>query len=187
VIEVLETRLPGCLELQPAVYRDIRGSFVKPFALSEFESLGLSTTWRELFYSQSTSGVVRGLHFQEPPAAQDKLVQCIVGSVFDVVVDLRAGSPTFGEFEVFALDDEKCSAVYMPVGFAHGFATISTDATLAYLVSNEHDPTRDAGLRWDSLSIPWPVDRPVVSERDRGLPRFADYDTPFVFESSLSG
>lgn len=186
MIDVRQTRLDGCLELQPIVHRDRRGSFVKPYMHSEFESLGLSTTWRERFYSRSVRGVIRGLHLQEPPAAQDKLVHCVVGSVFDVVVDLRAGSPTFGEFEVFTLDDERWNAVYVPAGCAHGFATVSADAVVAYTVSTEHDPACDTGLRWDSIPIPWPVDQPLVSERDAGLPRFADYVTPFVYVGRAS-
>lgn len=182
MIEIRATRLPGCFELQPDVHRDRRGSFVKPYVHSVFEDLGLSTTWRERFYSQSVRGVIRGLHLQEPPAVQDTLVHCVAGSVFDAVVDLRAGSPTFGEFEAFTLDASRWTALYVPVGFAHGFAVLSADAVMTYTVSAEHNPACDTGPRWDSVDIPWPVDQPVVSGRDAGLPSLADYATPFVYE-----
>ncbi|MHB1953882.1 MAG: dTDP-4-dehydrorhamnose 3,5-epimerase family protein [Sulfobacillus sp.] len=183
MIEAHETRL-GCMELRPVIHTDERGLFVKPYAKSAFDSLGLCTSWCECFYSRSVRGVIRGLHLQEPPAAQAKLVLCVAGKVFDVVVDLRAGSPTFGEYESFTLDAQRWNAVYIPVGFAHGFATVSEYATVAYIVSSEHDPNRDAGVHWDSLSIPWPVDDPVVSERDDNLPPWADYVTPFNYQGS---
>lgn len=184
-MEVRLSRLHGCLELRPAAHRDDRGSFAKTFHASTFASLGLETEWKEHFYSVSARGVVRGLHFQVPPAAHAKLVCCLAGEVLDVVVDVRAGSPTFGEFEAFHLTADDMSAVFVPEGAAHGFAALTDGAVVAYAVSREHDPACDTGLRWDSVSgIPWPFEAPIVSPRDAALPLFDGFASPFTFEAA---
>lgn len=179
MIGVRPTSLAGCVELAPTVHRDDRGLFVKPFHASTFSALALPTDFREIFYSRSGRGVIRGLHFQIPPAAQDKLVYCVAGRVFDVAVDLRRGSPTYGRFETFSLDADDWSMVFIPAGFAHGFAAVSDDAVMAYAVTTEHDPGLDSGIRWDSLPIPWPPGDPVVSARDRALVPFDVFESPF--------
>jgi dTDP-4-dehydrorhamnose 3,5-epimerase len=178
-VRISETALPGCFLMQPVVRRDARGTLVKTFLESSFAAEGLPTRFPEQFFSQSRRGVVRGLHFQSPPAPQGKLVHCVAGEVFDVVVDLRAGSATYGEHVAAVLSSENWTGLYVPVGFAHGFAALSETATVAYLATGEYQPGTDGGVRWDSAGIDWPVDSPIVSDRDAQLPRLADLQTPF--------
>ena len=123
------------------------------------------------------------MHFQIPPCDHVKLVYCTAGSVFDAVVDLRQGSPHFGCFASIELSAEKGNAVYIAKGFAHGFCATSASATLIYKVSTVHSPAHDQGVRWDSVDIPWPTDHPIISDRDRKLPRLADFHSPFSYGS----
>jgi dTDP-4-dehydrorhamnose 3,5-epimerase len=126
--------------------------------------------------------VVRGLHFQTPPAAQDKFVFCASGSVTDYVLDIRRDSPTYGQFETFHLSAEDWTSLFIPIGFAHGFvATSDEDAVMAYYCSDEFDPATDSGVRWDSAGIDWQVQNPIISDKDQTLTPFADYDSPFTF------
>lgn len=183
-MQVKETSLPGCVEVHPPVFPDHRGLFVKAFQDTLFKELGLPTTFPEWACSHSARGVVRGLHFQFPPADQDKLVYCLSGEILDVAVDLRKGSPTFGAFETFRLDDREFRAVFVPKGFAHGFAAVSDRAVVSYLMSAEFSPEHDGGVRWDSLPIPWPVDDPILSEKDKGLPTVEEFDSPWTYEGT---
>jgi dTDP-4-dehydrorhamnose 3,5-epimerase len=179
-VEFRETGIAGCHLVVPTVHADDRGVLVKTYLESAFADRGLPTHFPEQFYSRSRRGVVRGLHVQLPPAAQDKLVCCVAGEVFDVVVDLRAGSPTYGRHASFSLTAEAWQLVYVPVGLAHGFAAVSDQATMAYLATAEYAPGTDGGIRWDSAGVDWPVDAPVVSTRDAGLPPLGEYRTPFT-------
>ena len=123
---------------------------------------------------------MRGFHFQVPPADHAKLVYCSSGAVFDAAVDLRVGSPTYGECFSLTLDAVEGRMLYLPSGVAHGFCATTADATLHYSVTSLHDPVRDSGIRWDSVGIAWPVDGvPVVSERDAGFARLDEFDSPF--------
>lgn len=185
-MEVRRSLLPGCVEIRPTMYRDERGTFAKPFHLSTFAALGLETVWKEHFYSVSSCGVVRGLHLQTPPAAQAKLVCCLVGAANDVVVDVRVGSPTYGKSASFRLTGDQMTAVFVPIGMAHGFAALADGTVIAYAVSAEHDPEHDTGIRWDSVpDIEWPREpQPVVSVRDRALPLLSDFVSPFTFDDS---
>jgi dTDP-4-dehydrorhamnose 3,5-epimerase len=178
-VDYEETTLPGCLILCPAVRSDSRGSFVKPFQASTFQALGLETGFTEQYWSVSIRGVVRGLHFQAPPSEHGKLVYCTEGEVFDVVVDLRRGTPTFGHHTTVPLSGENGRSLYVPRGCAHGFAVITGRATMIYNVTSEYDPGKDTGIRWDSVGIKWPVFDPIVSERDLSLPGFHDFNSPF--------
>jgi dTDP-4-dehydrorhamnose 3,5-epimerase len=186
-VNVTPTGLAGCVRLTPRVVPDDRGLFVKTFQSSVFNSLRLDADWREQFYSRSRRGVIRGLHFQRPPADHAKLVSCVRGRVFDVAVDLRKGSPTYGRAAGVELDDEGWEMLFIPSGFAHGFAALSDDAVMAYLTTSEHDPACDTGIRWDSAGIRWPVDEPIVSERDRALPALDGFDSPFLAEAVDAG
>lgn len=183
MIPVRSTALPGCIELHPPVHRDERGSFAKPFHASTFEALGLAAEWKELFYSVSERGALRGLHFQAPPADHAKLVCCLAGEIFDVVLDLRLGSPTYRQFETFHLPT--WAALFVPSGLAHGFVALTDGAVVAYAVTTEHDPACDAGIRWDSVpGIPWPNATPTVSARDAAFPALDDFVTPFIYEAA---
>ncbi len=176
-----DTKIPGCYEIIPRVLPDERGLFVKSFHRPLFAEHGLATDFAEAYYSLSRKGVLRGLHFQTPPQDHAKLVYCPAGEVLDAVVDLRAGSPTFGEYATFTLNDRSANIVYLPPGLAHGFWTLSDHALVMYQVTTVHAPEHDAGILWNSAGIPWPGDAPVISARDRSFPRLDALVTPFVF------
>ena len=173
--------LPGCFEIQPEIYRDDRGLFVKTFHVKFFEKNALQTIWSEEYYTVSKLGVLRGLHFQLPPHDHEKLIFCISGKVLDVVVDLRKGAPTFGEYVKIDLSAEKGNMIYIPKGMAHGFFCFSKEAILVYKVSSVYAPEFDSGIRWDSVGIDWPTDKPLISERDRGLTKFNEFVSPFTY------
>lgn len=182
MIELHETPLSGCFEVQPTVRGDERGAFIKTFQSSVFAEAGLETSYPEHFFSHSRKNVVRGLHFQLPPKDQHKYVFCTWGEVFDVAIDLRKGSPTYGRHHVFHLSAQKWNAAYIPKGFAHGFAVLSAEAVMGYFVSEEFVPDLDSGIRWDSLDIDWPVSSPILSAKDASLVAFEDWITPWSFE-----
>lgn len=176
------TNIPGCHLLQMDARHDARGSFAKTFHAPKFAELGLRTDWREEYYSTSRRDVVRGLHFQTPPADHAKLVFCLVGAVLDVVVDLRRGSPAFGRAQAFTLSGENARGLYLPTGCAHGFVATSEEAGMYYKVTSVHSPHNDAGIAWDSIGFDWPVAAPILSDRDRHHPVLADYASPFAFD-----
>lgn len=175
------TAIPGCFIVPLFHHGDARGEFVKVFQ-SSTSSPSVDLTIAELFWSRSTRGVVRGLHFQIPPHAHAKLVTIISGTALDVVVDLRVGSPAFGEPHAFTLDASSPVAIVVPVGCAHGFQATSGDATILYATSTEHVPEADRGIRWDTIGAPWPIADPIISARDAGFPALVDFDSPFRFE-----
>lgn len=172
--------LGGCYTLQPRVFQDLRGSFVKSLVASEFEARGLRTDFVEQYHSTSRAGVIRGMHFQVPPLDHAKLVYCASGAVNDVLLDLRYGSPTFGQSCAVALSCESGAAVYLPSGIAHGFIAVREPALMVYNVTAEYSSTHDTGIRWDSFGFDWGISSPIVSDRDRGLPTFASFTTPFA-------
>jgi len=180
-LTVWATEIPGCLELQLPCAEDERGRLVKPFQRSVFADAGLPADFVEQFYSRSRAGVLRGLHFQTPPRGLAKLVTCVAGDAWDVVLDLRAGSPAYGRHVEVGLSAARANAILIPEGCAHGFLA-GDDAVLAYWVTAEHSPDHDAGVRWDSAGIPWPLDgAPTVSARDAALPALSDFTTPFRY------
>jgi dTDP-4-dehydrorhamnose 3,5-epimerase len=158
---------------------DDRGHFLKLFERRAFAGLGLDPEVAEVFCSSSHRDVIRGLHFQLPPHAHAKTVVALSGRVHDVVVDLRTDSPAYGTPIGVDLDAEDGVGIHVPAGCAHGFQALTDDATLAYLVSTEHAPEHDTGIRWDSAGVAWPRPPSVVSERDAALPRLAAFDSPF--------
>jgi len=174
--------IAGCHEVQPRVMHDARGSFVKVFHADAFRELGLATEFTEEYYSHSHKGVIRGMHFQTPPADHAKMVYCVRGEVFDVVLDLRVGSPTYGQAATFVLSAEAGNYVYIPKGLAHGFCALSDTATLVYKVTTVYAPQSDAGVLWSSVDVDWPVETPILSERDARFPRFDQFESPFTYE-----
>jgi dTDP-4-dehydrorhamnose 3,5-epimerase len=178
-VERIPTRLEGPLLLQPVVHGDARGFLVESFRQSVFERLGIREAFVQDNHSRSGYGVVRGLHFQvDPPAA--KLVRCARGAIADVLVDIRPGSPTYGQWEAYELSDANMRVLYAPVGFAHGFAVLSEVADVLYKQSAEWSAHGDRGIAYDDpqIGIDWPVpegDR-IVSQRDRTAPRLADME-----------
>ncbi|MEM1803746.1 MAG: dTDP-4-dehydrorhamnose 3,5-epimerase [Nanopusillaceae archaeon] len=179
--EVRETSIPGCFEIIPKVFRDERGIFVKTFSYSFFKKYGLNTDFKEQFFSISRKDVVRGLHFQLPPMDHDKLVYCIYGEAFDVVVDLRVGSPTYGKYQTFILSGEKSNMLYIPKGLAHGFCALSDKVIMLYAVSVEYSPEHDSGILWNSMDIPWPCKNVIISEKDSKLTPFDKFKSPFIY------
>ena len=176
------TDIPGCYVLQAKVMRDPRGTFVKTFHSPRFEELGLRTDWQEEYFSSSAVGVVRGMHFQLPPADHAKMVFCLTGEVLDVVVDLRRGSPRFGRAQGFTLSEANGRGLYLPTGCAHGFVSRVDGSDMYYKVTSVHSPEHDAGVAWDSIGFDWPVADPALSDRDRRHPALADFSSPFVFD-----
>lgn len=182
MIELKPSKISGCFELQPRVIEDARGRFVKVFHEQAFKTQGLETNFAEEYYSVSHKNVVRGLHFQRPPMDHVKMVYCVAGEVMDVVVDLRVGSPTYGQCELFELSAAKANSVYIPKGMAHGFCVLSQQAIMVYKVSSIYSPEHDAGILWSSADIPWPTTDAILSVRDESFPKLDQFESPFRYE-----
>lgn len=182
-MERLQTRLQGPILFKPTVHGDKRGFFLETYRRDALREAGISEDFVQHNHSRSKQGIVRGMHFQP---GQAKLVRCARGSVLDVVVDLRRGSPTFGEWEGVELDDVGNQQLFVPDGFAHGFCVLSEVADLVYLVSTYYDPSSEAGFRYDDpeVGIDWPDLELSASERDQKAPPFRELaDTlPFSYE-----
>jgi dTDP-4-dehydrorhamnose 3,5-epimerase len=173
--ERLPTKLDGVVLLEPQVHGDERGFMVETYRRDAWAELGIEVEFVQHNHSRSAKGTLRGLHFQTEPG-QAKLVRCPRGKVFDVAVDLRRDSPTFGQWEGYELDDERHRQLYIPIGFGHGFAVLSDVADVAYLLSSPYDPATESGIAWDDpdVSVEWPVDEPLLSERDKEAPTLAE-------------
>jgi dTDP-4-dehydrorhamnose 3,5-epimerase len=165
--------------LQPRRFEDQRGLFVKTFHAPEFRELGLPFEPREEFYSMSSRNVLRGMHFQLPPAAHAKLVYCLGGKVLDVVLDMRKGSPRFGEVFSCELSAAPGRVLFIPAGFAHGFLALEDNSLMVYKTDAVHDSERESGIAWDSFGFKWPVAAPVMSERDSRFEAWARFSSPF--------
>jgi dTDP-4-dehydrorhamnose 3,5-epimerase len=175
-MRTLQTSLAGVLELVPSVHGDHRGFFVETFRADAGRAAGIDVEFVQDNHSRSRRGTLRGLHFQLSPG-QAKLVRCARGAIFDVVVDLRRASPTFGRWEGFVLDDESLRQLFIPIGFAHGFCVTSEVADVVYKCSSYYDPATEAGLAYDdpAIGVEWPTTvEPIVSERDATAPRLAE-------------
>lgn len=164
--------IPGLVMIVPAIYRDGRGYFLESYKESEFHAAGITERFVQDNHSRSRKNVLRGLHFQRNPRAQGKLVGIAEGRVFDVAVDIRPNSPTFGRWEAVELSARDHAMIYIPPGFAHGFCVLSEWAHVVYKCTEEYDLRLDAGIRWNDpdIGIKWPVEDPVLSEKDALLP-----------------
>jgi dTDP-4-dehydrorhamnose 3,5-epimerase len=173
--------IPGCVEIRPEMFVDDRGTFVKPLTADDLRRHGASIEVGEVFWSRSSRGTLRGLHFQLPPHQVAKVVWCTSGSVFDVIVDLRVDSPVHGICETLRLDASIGNSVIIPAGCAHGFLVTDEEATVCYLQSGPFDSSADHGILWSSVGVTWPpVDGPPrVSSRDAAFPPLSDFDSPF--------
>lgn len=171
----LRTKLEGVALIEPEVHGDDRGFMVETYRRDAWAELGVAVEFVQHNHSRSAKDTLRGLHFQTEPG-QAKLVRCPRGAIFDVAVDLRRGSETFGMWEGHVLDDERHRQLFVPVGFAHGFAVLSDVADVSYLLSSPYDPESEAGIAWDDpeVAVQWPVDAPLLSRRDRDAPRLAE-------------
>ena len=177
------TTLAGCIELLPQRLEDERGRFLKVFNRDAFSALSMPVEFAEVYYSVSKRGVIRGLHFQTPPAEHAKLVYCTAGKVQDAVVDLRVGSPTFGHCAVLELSAAEANMLFIPPGIAHGFGVLSETATMVYHVTSQYSKEHDEGILWSSAGIPWSIESPVLSPRDRIHPAMESFSSPFRFHS----
>lgn len=166
--EIRSTPISGLLEIFPKIFPDSRGYFFESFRQDWLQKEGIDENWIQDNQSFSQKGTVRGLHFQNSPFAQAKLVRVISGKVLDVAVDLRKGSPTFGEHFSTILDAERSNLLYVPVGFAHGFSVLE-DAVFVYKCSNYYNKSAEGGILWNDpkLGIDWRVDEPIISEKDQ--------------------
>ena len=173
--ERLETKLDGVVLIEPVVHGDERGFMLESYSREAWRELGVDVGFVQHNHSRSVKDTLRGLHFQTEPG-QAKLVRCPRGKIFDVAVDLRRGSPTYGQWEAHLLDDVKHRQLFVPVGFGHGFAVLSDVADVAYQVSSYYDPATEAGIAWDDpeIGVDWRVTEPLLSERDKSAPTLAE-------------
>jgi dTDP-4-dehydrorhamnose 3,5-epimerase len=183
LVESLPTRLEGPLLLAPTIHRDSRGFFIESYRREILAELGIEDDWVQDNHSRSSRGIVRGMHFQPSMA---KLIRCARGEIVDVLVDIRKGSPTFGEWEAFTLDDENLHCLYCPDGFAHGFCVTSEVADVIYKCSAYYDPSAERGIAYSDpeIAIEWPDVELIPSERDANAPRLSEVEgeLPFVYE-----
>lgn len=180
--EFRQLSLSGVILITPRVFEDARGFFVETYKQSEFAANGISDNFIQDNHSKSSKNVLRGLHYQKDPKAQGKLVRCVSGEIFDVAVDIRKGSQTFGRWVGEVLSAENKKMLYVPPGFAHGFLVLSDTAEIIYKTTQEYSPENDRGIRWDDpdIAINWGVSQPLVSEKDAKQPLLTDADINFV-------
>lgn len=175
--------IPGLLLVEMKSFEDSRGFFRETYKRSELEAGGIRDVFVQDNHSRSTRDVLRGLHYQKHPKAQVKLVYAVRGEVFDVAVDIRKGSPTYGHWVGVALSDENHRMLYVPVGFAHAICALSKEADVVYKVTAEYEPELERGILWNDpeIGVRWPIQRPVLSPRDAGFPLLRDADNDFVY------
>ena len=188
-MEVIKTKIEGIVIIEPRIFKDARGYFYESFSQKEFDEKVMPIRFVQDNESMSTYGVMRGLHFQRPPFTQSKLVRCCRGAILDIAVDIRKGSPTYGQHVAIELTEENHRQLFIPRGFAHGFAVLSDVAVLQYKCDNFYAPQADAGiqLRDKDLSIDWqiPTENAILSEKDIKHPCLKEFDSPFDYNMNL--
>ena len=188
-MEVIKTNIEGLVIIEPRVFKDARGYFFESFSQREFEEKVRKINFVQDNESMSSYGVMRGLHFQCPPYTQSKLVRCVKGRVLDVAVDIRKGSPTYGQHVAVELSEENHRQFFVPRGFAHGFAVLSETAIFQYKCDNFYAPEADGGIsiKDDSLGIDWqiPTENAILSEQDIKHVCLKDFDSPFEYDMNL--
>ena len=182
-MEIIKTAIDGVVIIEPRVFNDARGYFFESFSQREFDEKVCPIQFVQDNESMSTYGVMRGLHFQRPPFTQSKLVRCVKGRVLDVAVDIRKGSPTYGQHVAVELSEDNHRQIFIPHGFAHGFVVLSDVAIFQYKCDNYYAPQADGGISIldDSLGIDWqiPMDQAILSDKDLKHPCLKDFDSPF--------
>ena len=188
-MEVIKTSIEGVVIIEPRIFRDARGYFFESFSQKEFDEKVRPIQFVQDNESMSSYGVMRGLHFQRPPYTQSKLVRCVRGRVLDVAVDIRKGSPTYGQHVAVELTEENHRQFFIPRGFAHGFAVLSETAVFQYKCDNFYAPQADGGIsiKDESLGIDWqiPVEKAILSEKDLRHIRLEEFDSPFDYNDNL--
>jgi dTDP-4-dehydrorhamnose 3,5-epimerase len=178
--------IPSVVLIEPEVFEDDRGFFMETYRRPDFAAAGIKESFVQENHSRSTKGVLRGLHYQNPPFAQGKLVRVVTGDIFDVAVDIRKGSPTWGKWVGVILSEANKNILYVPAGLAHGFCVLSPIAEVVYKTTSVYSAESEAGIVWDDadLNIEWPVKDPILSEKDRRLPAFKNADIRFYYNRS---
>jgi len=178
-MKIRETNLHGAYELSLDFSEDERGDFVKTLHTGSFSDHGLDSEFKESYFSTSKAGVIRGMHFQIPPHDHSKLVYAVDGAVLDVLLDIRKDSETYGQYDTIELSKPNRNAVYIPKGIAHGFCSMKGSATLVYLTTTVYNKDSDTGVLWNSFGFNWPIDTPLISERDRSFKPLGQFSSPF--------
>lgn len=180
-MEVIETGIKDLIVLKPKVFKDDRGYFFESYNEQTFHNAGIKEVFTQDNQSLSGKGIVRGMHFQSPPHAQGKLVRVIKGAVQDVAVDIRKNSPTYGKHFSIELTEENFLMMYIPAGFAHGFATLRDNTIFSYKCTDTYHPEVEGGLPWNDrdLNIQWMVENPILSEKDKKFQAFSLFISPF--------
>jgi dTDP-4-dehydrorhamnose 3,5-epimerase len=182
-MNLIKTTLDGLVVLKPTIFKDNRGYFMESYNQKNINKLLGNVNFVQDNESESSRGVLRGLHFQKPPYTQAKLVRCLKGSVLDVVLDLRKDSKTYGIFETISLTEENKKQLFIPKGFAHGFVVLSKSAIFSYKVDNYYNPDSESGVLWCDLdlNIDWKINKNeiIISEKDKNLPTFNEIINPF--------
>jgi|TARA_B110000503_G_C7074712_1_gene382408 dTDP-4-dehydrorhamnose 3,5-epimerase len=177
-VEIIKSDLSGCLLIKPQVFGDERGFFLETYQYVRYSTLaGITLPFVQDNHSRSSMGVLRGLHFQKTKP-QGKLVRVVKGEVYDVAVDIRQGSPTFGRWEAVILSDQNKAQFWVPPGFAHGFVVLSDSADFEYKCTDYYDPSDEGCILWNDpdLDIPWPIDNPTLSDKDAHATRLVDLE-----------
>lgn len=176
-METINLSLQGLMLIKPKVFKDSRGFFLETFQQALYEKCGIPGLFAQDNHSFSQKGCIRGMHFQSYPG-QAKLIRVAVGQIYDVAVDIRPQSPTYGQWEAVILDDQSHHQLFIPVGFAHGFCVLSPEAHVLYKVSSPYHPQFEKGFRWDdpNVKINWPIENPILSERDLEAPFLHEID-----------
>ncbi|MDE1828864.1 MAG: dTDP-4-dehydrorhamnose 3,5-epimerase [Thaumarchaeota archaeon] len=176
--------IPEVMLVEAKAFPDERGFFMESFKESAFDQGGINTKFVQDNYSHSIKGVLRGLHYQKDPKSQAKLVMAIKGQIYDVAVDVRKGSPTYGRWVGEILSEKNHKLLYVPKGFAHGFVVLSNEADVVYKVDNEYSPEHERGILWNDsdVGIKWPIDNPLMIKKDLELPTLKNADNNFVYK-----
>lgn len=181
-MNIERTKLDGVCVLEPKIFQDLRGQFIKTFNQEAFESERLPFQLAESYYSTSKKNVIRGMHFQIPPMEHTKLVYVTRGRILDAVLDIRHGSPTYGECISVELSERNRKMIYIPIGFAHGFLSLEDDSCVVYCQTSMYSTQHDAGVLFSSFGMDWGTVSPIMSDRDKGFPTLAEYQTPFTYQ-----
>ena len=178
-MKFIKSKLSGCKLVEIDAFQDKRGTFQKIYHESEFQKNEVDVLFKEQYFTSSNKGVLRGMHFQLPPHEHCKLITCLIGSVLDVILDLRKDSNTYGQTDSFILSADSINTIFLPIGIAHGFLSLEDNSGMLYSVSTVHDSNLDHGIMWDSFGYNWPINAPNISDRDSKNSHFSQFKSPF--------
>lgn len=182
-MEIIDTAIPELKIIQPKIFGDARGYFFESYNKKAWDAAGLHAGFVQDNQSLSAKNVIRGLHFQKPPFAQGKLVRAVTGSVLDVAVDIRKGSPTYGKHVAEVLSAEKNNMFWIPAGFAHGFVALEDHTIFAYKTTDYYNKESEGAIRWNDpdIGVEWNISEPIISDKDKVAPFFKDFESPFSY------